>query len=58
MAHLTDHKAWCSTLVNDAGGHVGGEGNWGNCGSGCPIPPDPRNSSKEEPGKKDFTTLG
>ena len=30
---------------NDAGGHVGGEGNWGTCGPGCPIPPDPRNSS-------------
>ena len=45
MAHLTDHKAWCSTLVNDAGSHVGGEGNWGTCGPGCPIPPDPRNSS-------------
>ena len=29
---------WCSTLVNDAGHHVAGQGNWGNCGPGCPIP--------------------
>ena len=25
-----------------AGHHVGGQGKWGNCGPGCPIPPDDR----------------
>merc|ERR1719367_1504495 len=42
MAHLTEHKAWCSTLVDDSGHHVGGQGKWGNCGSDCPIPTDTR----------------
>ena len=42
QAHLTEHKAWCSTLVDDTGHHVGGQGKWGNCGPGCPIPPDDR----------------
>ena len=32
--------AWCSTLVDDNGNHVGEQGKWGNCGPGCPIPPD------------------
>ena len=32
--------AWCSTLVDENGKHVGGQGKWGNCGPGCPIPPD------------------
>ena len=45
MAHLTEHKAWCSTLVDDTGHHVGGQGKWGNCGPGCPIPPDNRNDT-------------
>ena len=31
-------KPWCSKLVDDNGRHV--SGNWGNCGAGCPIPPD------------------
>ena len=46
MAHLTEHKAWCSTLVDDTGHHVGGQGKWGNCGPGCPIPPDNRNAAQ------------
>ena len=27
--------AWCSTKVDDQGNHIGGQGNWGNCGSDC-----------------------
>ena len=53
MAHLTEHKAWCSTLVDDSGHHVGGQGKWGNCGPGCPIPPDNRNQTSV-PGKHPF----
>jgi len=44
MHHLTGRKAWCSTYVNDTGHHQGGQGNWGACGSGCPIPPNPRDA--------------
>ena len=33
--------AWCSTKVDANGNHVGGQGNWGNCGQGCPIMPKP-----------------
>ena len=40
---MTDHKAWCSTLVDNTGKHVGGQGKWGTCGPGCPIPPDDSN---------------
>ena len=36
----TNNKSWCSTLVNESGKHVGGQGKWVNCGPGCPIPPD------------------
>ena len=43
QAHMTDHKAWCSTLVDNKGKHVGGQGKWGTCGPGCPIPPDDNN---------------
>ena len=43
QAHLTAHKAWCSTLVDETGHHVGGQGKWGNCGPSCPIPTDNRN---------------
>lgn len=46
QAHLTEHKAWCSTLVDGTGHHVGGQGKWGNCGAGCPIPTDDRNKGK------------
>ena len=53
QAHLTEHKAWCSTLVDETGHHVGGQGKWGNCGPGCPIPTDDRNkgSGIAAPGK-------
>ena len=37
--------AWCSTLIDDSGQHVGGKGNWGNCGPKCPIPPNPIQST-------------
>ena len=40
FSHLTNDKPWCSRLVDDNGKHV--RGNWGNCGAGCPIPPDNR----------------
>jgi len=40
MAHLTEHKPWCSTLVDEVGHHVGGQSKWGNCGPDCPIPPE------------------
>jgi low density lipoprotein-related protein 2 len=56
QAHLTEHMAWCSTLVDATGQHVGGQGKWGNCGEGCPVPPDDRNdtaSTTEEPAKTD-----
>ena len=36
-------KPICSTLVDANGKHVGKQGKWGNCGAGCPIPPDNRN---------------
>ena len=29
---------WCSTKVDDEGNHIGGQGNWGNCASNCPMP--------------------
>ena len=54
QAHLTEHKAWCSTLVDETGHHVGGQGKWGNCGPGCPIPPDNRNDNKTKPGRVDI----
>ncbi len=55
LAHLTEHKAWCSTFVDDSGHHVGGQNKWGNCGPGCPIPPDNRNSTAK-PGESDGAT--
>ena len=53
QAHLTEHKAWCSTAVDDDGYHIGGQGKWGHCGPGCVIPPDPRppNATAKETGK-------
>ena len=32
-----DDKHWCSTLVDEAGEHIAGKGNWGHCGSDCPF---------------------
>ena len=59
QAHLTEHKAWCSTLVDETGHHVGGQGKWGNCGPGCPIPPDDRNkgTGAVPPGKTSIFRL-
>ena len=34
----TNNKPWCSTKVDEAGYHIGGEGNWGNCDETCPLP--------------------
>ena len=44
-ADLTEHKPWCSTEVDETGEHKGGRGKWGNCGPGCPIPSDDRESA-------------
>ena len=30
-----DTNAWCSTMVDDLGQHVGGQGKWGVCESKC-----------------------
>ena len=30
-----DFTTWCSTLVDESGVHIGGAGNWGNCGPDC-----------------------
>ena len=59
QAHLTEHKAWCSTLVDETGHHVGGQGKWGNCAPGCPIPPDDRNkgTGAVPPGKTSIFRL-
>ena len=54
MAHLTEHKPWCSTLVDEVGHHVGGQSKWGNCGPDCPIPPDNRNETTAVPGRTSF----
>ena len=54
MAHLTEHKPWCSTLVDEVGHHVGGQSKWGNCGPDCPIPPDTRNETTAVPGRTSF----
>ena len=45
--------AWCSTLIDDSGQHVGGKGNWGNCGPKCPIPPSSKDiaSDRDTPKK-------
>ena len=29
----------CSTAVDSSGNHISGQGKWGFCGPGCPIPP-------------------
>ena len=59
QAHLTEHKAWCSTLVDETGHHVGGQGKWGNCGPSCPIPPDNRNKGSGilAPGKTSLSNF-
>ena len=47
QSSLTEGKAWCSTLVNETGYHVAGQGKWGNCGANCPIAPDNRSKDSE-----------
>ena len=32
-----DDGYWCSTKVDSSAEHIGNEGNWGVCGTGCPI---------------------
>ena len=49
-------QPWCSTFVDDNGHHVGGQGKWGNCGPGCPIPPDDR-ASPPVPGAQGKTIV-
>ncbi|XP_040583657.2 LOW QUALITY PROTEIN: low-density lipoprotein receptor-related protein 2 [Lepeophtheirus salmonis] len=57
QAHLTEHKPWCSTQVNENGHHIGGQGKWGNCGPNCPIPPDDREDEKVSSPPSSPTTL-
>ena len=40
LKNAPEGKPWCSTKVDESGGHIGREGNWGNCGSDCPMPGD------------------
>ena len=40
LKNAPEDKPWCSTKVDKSGTHIGGEGNWGNCGSDCPMPGD------------------
>jgi hypothetical protein len=49
MAHLTEEKAWCSTEVDPTGHHKSGQGKWGSCGKGCPVPADHRGASQQAP---------
>ena len=37
LASTSDNKPWCSTLVDDSGNHVKGQGNFGDCGPECPT---------------------
>ena len=41
--------------MDETGHHKGGRGKWGNCGVGCPIPPDDRESSVIVPDTKGRT---
>ena len=36
---VDQYGSWCSTAVDSEGVHVSGQGKWGECGPGCPIPP-------------------
>jgi len=44
-----DGKAWCSTLVDTEGVHVGGKGQWGHCSADCfkQKVPEPSNDNLE-----------
>ena len=37
--------AWCSTMVDNWGGHIGGQGKWGTCESKCQPKDDGRLTS-------------
>ena len=53
-AQYTEHKPWCSTLVDKAGHHVRRQSKWGNCGPDCPISPDNRNETTTVTGRTWF----
>ena len=36
---VDQYGKWCSTGVDSQGVHLAGQGKWGDCGPGCPIPP-------------------
>jgi len=36
LVDADDGKPWCSTLTDNTGQHVGGQGKWGHCPSSCP----------------------
>ena len=54
---ISHFQPWCSTEVDDNGHHKGGRGKWGNCGPGCPIPPDDRESTVVVPDTKGRTNV-
>ena len=35
--NVNQNGPWCSTKVDENGNHITGRGNWGNCGSECPM---------------------
>ena len=35
LVDADDGKPWCSTLTDDSGNHVGGQGKWGHCPDSC-----------------------
>jgi len=35
LVDADDGKAWCSTLTDSSGDHVGGKGKWGHCSDNC-----------------------
>ena len=43
--------SWCSTLVDDQGKHVGGQGKWGNCEPDCPTAINYNDETKPLPGE-------
>ena len=49
---FSSFQPWCSTEVDETGHHKGGRGKWGNCGAGCPIPPDDREATVVVPDTK------
>ena len=57
QAHLTEHKPWCSTLVDENGHHIGSQNNWGNCGPDCPISPNKQNETTTVPGRTWFLSF-